>query len=172
MFRHAALIYPSAAIAMNRFMILPLAAALLSGGALHAIPQTVGGTFVAATNNPRNLPVEEWFRDAAHWEAGAKLPGVWITGAAGPNGAMMSLPGPVFGVDATQVLVMHDDKGGVESVKVFFNADIAKVAKGDLRKRLDKAVALFTGKDGKAAGYTVTLTDAPDAAAVTATFTR
>jgi hypothetical protein len=155
---------------MKRFMLLTLAAGILSGGTLLAIPQSFGG-FITASNNPRNLTLEEWFRDAANWQPGATLPGTWITGAAGENGLMMSQPGAVFGVDASQVLVMRNDKGGVESVKVFYNADIAKVAKGDLRKRLDKAVTLFTGKDGKAAGYSVALAE-PNAGAVTATFTR
>ena len=63
------------------------------------------------------------------------------------------------------------DKGGISNVQVFYDADTTKIAKSDLRKRLDKAVKLFTGADGKAAGYTVSLAES-NPGAVTATFKR
>jgi hypothetical protein len=157
-------------MAMKHSILLILTVGVALSGGLHAIPQTVGGLFTTAPNNPGNLTLEEWFRDAAHWEAGTKVPGVWVAGTVS-TGMMMSNPGAIFGVNASQVVVNRDDKGAIESVQVFYDADTAKIAKGDLHKRLSKAVALFTGADGKAAGYTVTLAD-PNAGAVTATLKR
>jgi hypothetical protein len=148
-------------------LLLPVAGIMLWGTAL-AIPQTVGALF--AQNSPGNVPLEEWLRDASHWEPGVKLPGPWVM-ATVSTGLMMSRPGAVFGLEATQVVVTRDEKGGIASVQVFYDADTSKIAKSDLRKRLDKAVKLFTGADGKAAGYTVALEE-PNPGAVTATLKR
>lgn len=153
---------------MKISLLMTLAAGLMFCGTLQAIPQTVTGGFTQSS--PGNLTLEEWFRDAAHWEADAKLPGVWIMGTV-PTGMMMRSPGAVFGVNAAQVIVNRDEKGAILNIQVFYDAESAKVPKGALHKRLSKAVALFTGPDGKAAGYTVTLTE-PNAGAVTATLKR
>jgi hypothetical protein len=148
-------------------LLLPALGILLCGTA-QAIPQTVGALF--AQNSPGNVPLEEWLRDANHWEPGVKLPGPWVAGTVS-TGLMMSRPGAVFGIEATQVVVTRDVKGGIAHVQVFYDADTAKIAKSDLRKRLDKAVKLFTGADGKAAGYTVALAES-NPGAVTATLKR
>lgn len=154
---------------MKLSVLLTLAISALLGGTLHAIPQTVGG-FINAQNNPGNLTLEEWFRDPKHWQPGSELPGAWIMGTV-PTGMLLANPGAVFGVTASQVVATRDQQGGIVSVQVFFDAETAKVAKGDLARRIRKAVALFTGVDGKAAGYTVTLAE-PQAGAVTATLKR
>lgn len=150
-------------------VFLSLVVSLALSGSLHSIPQTVGG-FTTAQNNPGRLTLEEWFRDAKHWEPGAPLPGAWIMGTV-PTGMMLSQPGAVFGINASSVVVTKDDKGAIVSVAVYYDAETAKVPKAELHKRLSRTVAMFTGADGKAAGYTVALSE-PNAGAVTATLKR
>ena len=144
--------------------------AFLGSGPLLAIPQSVGGAFINAANNPGNVPLEEWFRDTKHWEPGSTLPGPWVSGSV-PTGMMLSHPGAVFGITAGSAVVTRNDKGGIVSVVVFYDAESARIAGSELQKRLARAVALFTGADGRAAGYTVTLKQT-HAGAVTATLAR
>lgn len=156
---------------MKTALLIPLLLLTLPGSeALLAIPQSFGGTFINAANNPDRVPLEEWFRDAKHWEPGSALPGPWVMGSV-PTGMMLSHPGPVFGVTAGSAVVTRNDKGGIVSVVVFYDAESAGVARGELHKRLARAVALFTGADGRAAGYTVALKQT-GAGAVTATLAR
>lgn len=156
---------------MTKLFLSPVVlVALLGSGPLMAIPQSFGGTFINAANNPGNVPLEEWFRDVKHWEPGSVLPGPWVSGSV-PSGMMLSHPGTVFGITAGSAVVTRNDGGGIVSVVVFYDAESAKIARSDLHKRLSRAVALFTGADGRAAGYTVTLKQT-NTGAVTATLTR
>lgn len=155
---------------MKQFILSSLATGVVLVGTVSAIPQTVGGLFTTAANNPGNLPVEEWFRDAKHWAPGATPPGPWVMGTV-PTGMMLRDPGAVFGINASSVVIARNDAGAIVSVAVFYDAESARVPAGDLHRRLSRAVALFTGADGKAAGYTVTLSK-PNAGAVTATLKR
>ena len=152
------------------FLSLLVLLAFLGSEPLLAIPQSFGGAFINAGNNPDKVPLEEWFRDAKRWEPGSPLPGPWVSGSV-PTGMMLSHPGAVFGITASSAVVTRNDKGGIVSVVVFYDAESAKIAKTELQKRLARAVALFTGADGRAAGYTVTLKQT-HAGAVTATLAR
>ena len=150
-------------------VILPvLGAGLLLGGPLLAIPQTIAG--VQAPGNGGSVTLEEWFRDAGHWQADAELPGVWSRPSASQP-STLGEPGVVFGVKASRASVLRDASGVITTVQVFFDSGTAKVGAAGLLKRLQKAVAIFTGVDGRAAGYTVVLSE-PGPGAVTATFTR
>lgn len=125
-------------------LLLLAACLLLASPALQAIPQSIGGLFLNASNNPRRLPVEEWFREATHWEPGAPLPGPWVSGTES-SGLMLRDPGPVFGIQADSVTVTRDDQKRILEVTVYYTDGVSKIAKADLFKRVSRSVALFNG---------------------------
>ncbi|RBP37315.1 hypothetical protein DES53_11453 [Roseimicrobium gellanilyticum] len=110
-----------------------------------AIPQSVGGLFLNASGNPRHLPIEDWFKEAGHWQL-SKLPQVpWIMGT-DSTGRMLNDPGQVFGFAADNVVVNNSETGPeITSVAVQFSAEKTKVPRSDLLKRLSRTVATFTG---------------------------
>lgn len=109
-----------------------------------AIPTNFGG-FINARGNERRLPVEEWFRDAKRWLAGADLPGTWSSSAADPARLTLEHPGAVFGIAARSVMVLRDPAGAVKEVVATYDETTSKKPRPALLSSLRRNIGVFTG---------------------------
>lgn len=163
-----------------KLLSLILAGVFCTAAASHlqAIPQTIGGIFITANGNPRHLPIEDWFKEPAHWQLSTLPEAPWSSDT---SGRLLPNPGDVFGFPASTVKVVSSEAGAIQAVVVQFSAEATKVAPSELLKRLARNVGANTGAaDGKGregqitfAGkeYTVVL-EAWKSGTVIATFKR